>query len=68
MGKLRSDRFMTLPLSYSIFQTDLLSAGVFTLHCLERIEVAARWFFNQVLVILSRIKLGSRGSVNVNHH
>ena len=37
-----------LTMIYSIFQTDLLSAGVFTLHCLERTEEAARWLFNQV--------------------
>lgn len=35
---------------YRIFQTDLLSAEVLTLHSLERTEEAARWLFNQVLV------------------
>lgn len=34
----------------SIFQTDLLYAGVFTVHCLEHTEEAARWLFNQVFV------------------
>ena len=48
-----------LTMIYSIFQTDLLSAGVFTLHCLERTEEAARWLFNQVLYFLgSNLEVG----------